>query len=715
MLAAGALAAAVAASDMAFCEVGKVARVPKSAGMLTVSASVCCPATCERCGGVDCWAQAGGNDCCTKYIYSSGIECSSSEQTSCILPKAEHEPRTEVSKQQPQCFDLFSAMYPQEKDDWKGRSCKFKVQWNQCESFVAECMCSCGYCEPANGCDPHAPGALTAPASGGRGGSSASTATLVPTSVYPRIPQRSPAGVPTLGLSVPPPPPPRPSRVTRPRSSPPPTVPPPSPLPPGETELIRRPPPPMPAPPDSADGPEEGTAWRMGDDGLTPPPPSPNSPPTRDTADGAFGARPKGTGAGGWTPDSSASRPLSLVAHAVAHAVPGLSDGTAETLLAVLLTGLASVALFLSTVALCARAGREDAPLLLRACSHALCGSIFMRDSGGGASGGGSGSQYAKVRREDDVESDGLLGRMISARGTAQADPRRAAPSRLSHDRRLAVVSLDDIECQGTPGRVARLSDGDFTPRGRGGSFGEYAAGLLSSGGLGGLDGRAAMAVEEMDGQTPSIGEDWTPSEASACRADREAEAARLAFEIGPEDSISVAWMQRDPELAQLYHRPPPPYQPQQHNAHAPQPPAKPHASTLPLPNPARCPSHGIAGSPADKAKLPQAEMPSASGAASTAAGSVTCAACNTGLRAGGRAAPSFVVGPASGAAPGSKPVTMETPDGTRHAMCADLESVDSVAELERGMLAAYRDLHGIALPASALRIHARMGLGARK
>ena len=55
-----------------------------------------------------------------------------------------------------------------------------------------------------------------------------------------------------------------------------------------------------------------------------------------------------------------------------------------------------------------------------------------------------------------------------------------------------------------------------------------------------------------------------------ASQAEREAEAALLELEIGPEDSVSVAWMQRDgdgsartPPERRFPHHPPPP-------AHAP-------------------------------------------------------------------------------------------------------------------------------------------------
>lgn len=57
-------------------------------------------------------------------------------------------------------------------------------------------------------------------------------------------------------------------------------------------------------------------------------------------------------------------------------------------------------------------------------------------------------------------------------------------------------------------------------------------------------------------------------------------------------------------------------------------------------------------------------------------------------------------------------PVTIEAPDGSRHAMDVELDGLQSTAELRRGMLEGYRDLLGEQLPAHALRVHARLASG---
>lgn len=366
-----------------------------------------------------------------------------------------------------------------------------------------------------------------------------------------------------------------------------------------------------------------------------------------------------------------------------------MDDALAETLLTMLLMGLASVALFKCTVALCTRAGREDAPLLLRACSHALCGSTFMQDGARPLS--ARGSKYAKVMREEDVESDGLLG----AREAAALDPRCHALMPLSSDRRITPVHSDEYGRDWAPVRVAQPGIGEACPIGHSDM---YSTGILRSGGLGGLGAQISLAPDPPLGHQLGAGDDWAPSEASACRAEREAEAAQLALEIGPEDSISVAWMQSDPQLSQQYHRPPVPYQPTMRSSEPTRPPdaAPPEDPPLPRLNPA------IAAS--TRPQQPLMGLPPVSEAVE-----------------GGAAAdsnpPSFVVRPASTAAatPGSKRVTMETPDGTRHVMCVDLTAVSDVNDLRSGMLAAYRDLLGVALPPTALRIHARMGGGAHR
>jgi len=61
---------------------------------------------------------------------------------------------------------------------------------------------------------------------------------------------------------------------------------------------------------------------------------------------------------------------------------------------------------------------------------------------------------------------------------------------------------------------------------------------------------------------------------------------------------------------------------------------------------------------------------------------------------------------------PRAVPVTIEAPDGSRHAMDVQLEGLQSTAELRRGMLQGYRELLGGQLQAQALRVHARLVSG---
>ena len=358
---------AVAASENAspghassLCARGKLGHVDEFPGSPIVIASVCCPANCERCGGVDCWAQAGGRQCCGKQLHASGVMCMSSGQTACILPTIVAQPKAPAAKPR-QCFDLWAAVYPQEKLDWKGRSCKFKTEFGQCDSFYEECQCSCGYCESAHGCDLRAPTStpVLGPASGGDGthpGRSSGPPSAVAT-------ERTPA--PTSTTSPPPPPPRRTSRP-RPSPPPPPAVSPPSPLPPGLTDVIQRPPPPAPSPPPQEV--ETETVWKTVGEEPGPPPPPVALPtvvvvPSRagageglDTGNGGDGRGSGGGGDGGAV--SAPARPLSTLAHSLSSSVTGVGESAAEGLLSVLLIGLASVALLLATLALCTRAGR---------------------------------------------------------------------------------------------------------------------------------------------------------------------------------------------------------------------------------------------------------------------------------------------------------------------------------------------------------------------
>ena len=67
---------------------------------------------------------------------------------------------------------------------------------------------------------------------------------------------------------------------------------------------------------------------------------------------------------------------------------------------------------------------------------------------------------------------------------------------------------------------------------------------------------------------------------------------------------------------------------------------------------------------------------------------------------------------PSADAATRSTPVTIEAPDGSRHAMDVELDGLQNMAELRRGMLQGYRELLGENLPANALRVHARLASG---
>lgn len=110
------LAAAVASADE-LCSTGVIgqlhhAEAPWSSAVL---ASVCCPASCGRCGGVDCWSQDGGMDCCARHVFDSGKQCEKVTDTACVLP----EPTTLVmpaAQREKACLDLWSAAYPSEKE-----------------------------------------------------------------------------------------------------------------------------------------------------------------------------------------------------------------------------------------------------------------------------------------------------------------------------------------------------------------------------------------------------------------------------------------------------------------------------------------------------------------------------------------------------------------------------------------------------------------------
>ena len=154
----------LAQSSAQLCSSGTIGHVHYAADPTSSSvlASVCCPKTCTRCGGVDCWSQPGGLDCCARHVYEQGRQCTGDQDAGCVLPK----PTAIVLPAQQReraCLDLWSAAFPNERQDWAKRSCRYKVEWKQCNQFYAPCQCSCGYCAPTRAfCDPreaaaHAP------------------------------------------------------------------------------------------------------------------------------------------------------------------------------------------------------------------------------------------------------------------------------------------------------------------------------------------------------------------------------------------------------------------------------------------------------------------------------------------------------------------------------------------------------------------------------
>ena len=99
------------------CSIGKIGHVhfAEDPSKSAVLASVCCPETCGRCGGVDCWSQPGGLDCCAKHVYDLGLECTQDEETGCVLPK----PTAMVlpaQQRERSCLDMWSAAFPNERE-----------------------------------------------------------------------------------------------------------------------------------------------------------------------------------------------------------------------------------------------------------------------------------------------------------------------------------------------------------------------------------------------------------------------------------------------------------------------------------------------------------------------------------------------------------------------------------------------------------------------
>lgn len=122
---------------------------PTKPGEMAQLASVCCPASCSKCGGTDCWLQPGGLSCCAKHIFNIGLVCETPDAVSCVLPESDGlQLPDSYDLRDRGCFDHWGVTFPRELNNWQERSCKFKMQWNQCGKFYKECQCSCGYCTP---------------------------------------------------------------------------------------------------------------------------------------------------------------------------------------------------------------------------------------------------------------------------------------------------------------------------------------------------------------------------------------------------------------------------------------------------------------------------------------------------------------------------------------------------------------------------------------
>lgn len=150
----------VAGSSTPYCTTGTLGHVQAaetSPSSSRVVASVCCPASCAQCGGVDCWSQPSGLACCAAHVFALGAPtCTLPSDTGCILPTPSVTMLPDALRE-PSCLDTWSAAFPGEREDWKGRSCGYKVHWGQCSTFYASCQCSCGYCHPSKAsCDPNA-------------------------------------------------------------------------------------------------------------------------------------------------------------------------------------------------------------------------------------------------------------------------------------------------------------------------------------------------------------------------------------------------------------------------------------------------------------------------------------------------------------------------------------------------------------------------------
>ena len=141
-------ASTLVASSLAYggwCINGRVGHIHRTAvgDRSSVTASVCCPASCERCGGTDCWAQPGGLACCAEHMHALGApKCETQTDTGCVLQRPTLLELPD-SEREAGCIDVWSAAFPGEQDDWQGHSCAYKVSIPRSTSPRAASFCVC--------------------------------------------------------------------------------------------------------------------------------------------------------------------------------------------------------------------------------------------------------------------------------------------------------------------------------------------------------------------------------------------------------------------------------------------------------------------------------------------------------------------------------------------------------------------------------------------
>ena len=426
------------------------AAAPSSDGIIT---SVCCPATCERCGGVDCWAQPGGLACCAAHVHALGAPpCARPSDTGCVLPKPTIA-ELPKSLREPSCLDVWTAVFPGEKEDWKGRSCSFKVQWGQCSKFYSSCQCSCGYCLPTHtSCSPSqaAEEVATAPAGSL---SSAQAASSEAEQVLPSAVSLPPHSAATQAASEP-------------------------------------------------------AAWEAEEWEPSSRVPYATAPPASDRPAGSLAsggpslvlqpaqtAQPAASGMqeGDALPNGLGALMALASGSGLTESLSGLSGRWQA---AGWVVGLLSMCVGLSmiTAALrccCRRAGSPDSPPCLRACSRILCGSAFVRE--GSTTGSG---RYTSVRRAESMVS------LAYETGTQRAAAAAAALEEEDDDNYDGEeeggfgCGLDDGEGLGSDGHRRGGREG-----GHGGSGQLEGGGARGGGRRGGGSSRGREEVLELDAE----------------------------------------------------------------------------------------------------------------------------------------------------------------------------------------------------------------------